>query len=109
MKPPRIGSLRHRVVLEAETRTPDGGGGASLGWTPVAELWAAIEPLTGNESIIAEALRAHVSHVLVIRSRPGVAPAMRFRFGARLFDITAVLDIGERRRFLACSCRDRDL
>ena len=109
MKPRRIGSLRHRVVLEAESRTPDGGGGASLGWAPVADLWAAIEPLAGNESVVAEAVRGHVSHVLVIRSRPGVAPAMRFRFGTRLFDITAVLDIDERRRFLACSCRERDL
>ena len=54
MKPPRIGSLRHRVVLEAETRTPDGGGDASLGWSPVADLWAAIEPVAGNESIVAE-------------------------------------------------------
>lgn len=109
MKPPRIGALRHRVVLEAETRIPDGGGGAVLGWSPVAEVWAAIESLTGNENIVAESVRAHVSHIVLIRCRSGVSPAMRFRFGSRVFDITAVLDIDERRRFLACACRERDL
>lgn len=109
MKRPRIGMLRHRVVLEQETRTPDGGGGASLAWSTVTEVWASIEPIAGRESISAEALRTQVSHVVVIRDRPGVVPAMRFRMGTRLFDITAVLDIDERRRFLACSCRERDL
>jgi head-tail adaptor len=31
---------------------------------------------------------------------------MRFRLGPRIFEIAAVLDIGERHRLLRCLCRE---
>lgn len=109
MKRPGIGDLRHRVVLEAETRAPDGGGGAVVGWTVVAEMWAAIHPMSGGESVAAEAVSGTLSHVVVIRSRPGVVPAMRFRRGTRVLAIAAVREIDDRNRYLACACRENDL
>jgi SPP1 family predicted phage head-tail adaptor len=105
----RIGELRHRVVLEAETRAPDGGGGAVLGWQPVSELWAAVKPLAGDERVAAEALAGQVSHLVVVRGRAGVEPAMRFRLGNRILAIAAVLDLDERRRWLVCRCREENL
>lgn len=103
------GNLRHRVVLEAPVRTPDGGGGSVVGWTPVAEVWAEIRTGQGQEAMIAEALSGRVSHVVTIRYRDGVDHTMRLRFGGRLFAITAVVDHDEGHRFLACYCREQDL
>lgn len=109
MKLPRIGELASRVVLESEVRTPDGGGGATIGWVPVAEVWASVRPLAGRETFVAEALSGRVTHAITIRWRGGVVPAMRLRLGDRTLAITAVLDIGERRRFLQCLCREEGL
>lgn len=109
MRRTAIGALRHRVVLETETRTPDGGGGAALDWAPVAELWAAVRPLAGGESVAAEAVAGRLTHLVTIRYQPGVEPAMRFRLGPRILAIAAVLDVDERRRFLACHCREEGL
>lgn len=106
MKPPRIGALRHRIVLETAIRSGDGGGGASVIWTPVAEIWAAIEPRTGTEQIVGEAVSGRISHQITVRHRTDIEPARRVRFGARVFDILAVLDIDERRRLLNCLCRE---
>lgn len=103
---PRIGTLRHRVLLEAPVRSADGGGGATVAWMPVAEVWAGIGPGTGSESVLAESLGGRVSHEIVLRHRAGVEPAMRFRLGARRFEIVAVLDVDERRRMLRCLCRE---
>jgi SPP1 family predicted phage head-tail adaptor len=103
---PRIGALRHRIMLEAQVRAADGGGGATVTWTPVAELWAGIEPITGSETVRGEALAGRVSHEVTVRHRPGVEPAMRFRLGSRVFEIKAVLDVDERRRMLRCLCRE---
>lgn len=106
MKRVLIGSLRHRIVIEAPVRTSDGGGGALVTWTPVAEVWAAITPSTGGESNLAEGVSGRISHEIAIRHRGGIAPAMRMRLGSRTFEIMAALIIDERRRMLRCLCRE---
>lgn len=102
----RTGALRHRIALQSADRTGDGGGGAVETWTDVADVWARIAPTSGNERVLAEAITGQVTHEITIRFRSGVRPAMRFRFGARLFEIAGVLDIEERRRMLRCLCRE---
>jgi SPP1 family predicted phage head-tail adaptor len=109
MRRPVIGRLRHRLTLEAAIRAPDGGGGASETWTTVAEVWAEITPTSGTEAVDADALTGRASHEIVFRYRPDVAPVMRLRASGRLFEIAAVIDVGERRRWLRCLCVERDL
>ena len=109
MSKPRIGALRHRLVLEGGVRTPDGGGGAMRPWIPVAELWAAITTATGTETVAGEAISGRVSHAIEIRYRNDVSPAMRLRQGTRLFDIQAVFDVDGHRRFLKCLAQEQRL
>lgn len=109
MRRSAIGRLRHRLTLESVSRTPDGGGGASESWTTVATVWAEITPTGGAEAMDADALTGRISHQIVFRYRSNVAPAMRLRSGSRTFEITAVIDIDERRRWLKCLCVERDL
>ena len=104
----RIGALRHRVTLEQPLRTPDGGGGAAVAWEAVAELWAAIRPIGGDERLEADQVAGRITHTIWIRRRSGVDPSMRFRQGTRLFDIRAVLDTEDRTR-LRCLCEERHL
>lgn len=101
-----IGHMRHRLVLEQASRTDDGGGGASETWLPVAEVWAAIATASGTESVGGEAIEGRVTHIVDMRHRPGVTPAMRLRLGSRVLEIVAVVDLEERRRRLRCLCRE---
>jgi SPP1 family predicted phage head-tail adaptor len=102
-----IGELSHRLRLEAPSRTADGGGGANVIWTLVAEVWGAIRTASGSERLEADGLKGRVSHEIWIRHRDGVAPDMRFVEGARVFDIRAVLDQAGRRTFLRCAVEER--
>lgn len=108
MSVPSIGMLRDRLTLEAPSRTDDGGGGATVAWTSVADLWASIRPITGDERLRADAVTGRVTHQVWIRYRADVVPAMRFIAGARILDIVAVLD-GSRRDRLQCLCEERHL
>ena len=74
------------------SRTADGGGGAIVTWEPVAELWAAVRPISGDERLRHDAVTARVTHEVWIRHRADVVPAMRFVAGPRILDIVAVLD-----------------
>ena len=103
----RIGALDHRLALEAPVRTDDGGGGASLAWSLIAEVWGSLTPLSGGEAFEADGLKGRVTHEIVVRYRPGVTASMRFRLGTRLFDIRSAVDAGEEHRTLRCLAEER--
>jgi SPP1 family predicted phage head-tail adaptor len=105
---PNIGAMRERFTLEQATRTADGGGGATIAWDTVAELWAHIRPISGDERLRHDQLAGRLTHGVWIRYRAGVLPAMRFRQDTRIYDIVAVLEI-ERRARLKCLCEERSL
>ena len=105
---PRTGQLRHRLALEAPVRVEGEGGAASIAWSPVAQVWAAILPLSGREVVAGDSVRGVVTHELTIRHRGDVRPAMRFVAGSgRVFEIRAVRDPDERRRWLVCHCEEQ--
>jgi SPP1 family predicted phage head-tail adaptor len=106
---PSIGDMRHRVILQQIVRTSDGGGGASESWSTVAELWAAIRPISGDERVVADAISGQLTHEVWVRHRAGVTPAMRFLFGSHILDIRAVIDAEGRGHRLKCLCQERDL
>jgi SPP1 family predicted phage head-tail adaptor len=103
-----IGALRERLVLEQPARTPDGGGGASVTWQTVAELWAHVRPLSGDERLRHDQLSGRLTHEVWLRHRPGVVPAMRFRRGARIYQIVVVIE-APHRAHLKCHCEERSL
>ncbi len=105
----RIGDLHSRLAIEQAVRMDDGGGGADVAWETIAEVWAAVEAVSGGESVEADRVAGKALYRIVIRHRNGVVPAMRFRRGAEIFEIKAVLDRIGRGRFLVCECERRDL
>jgi SPP1 family predicted phage head-tail adaptor len=98
------GMLRHRVLIEelvAQTDTADdviqneATGEVDREWTAVAEVWAAIEPLSAREFIAAQATQSKVTTRITIRYR-AISPSMRLvhmRRGVRstVFNIEGVL------------------
>lgn len=107
--PITIGDLRHRVVIERAVRTDDGAGGATLSWETVAELYAAIWTRGSDESFALDRVAGRATHDVWMRHRADVTPAMRIRFGARVFDIRGAIDPDDRARWLRCPVEERDL
>lgn len=98
------GALRQRVTLEAPLRTPDGAGGAEIGWSEVATLWAAVEMPGGGEVAAGERLEARTRLRVTIRFRADVTAAMRLVWRGEALNIRAVADRDGRRRFLTLDC-----
>ena len=107
MKLPTIGELRHRVRIEVETRTDDGGGGATAAWLPLETVWAAVKDMDGREVTSADGRQGRVTHEVWIRHRSGVVPSARLVEGARSFDILSVLDPDGAKRWLRCLVEER--
>ena len=109
MSTANIGALRRRVTLEMPSRTADGGGGAVVTWATVSDVWAELRSLSGTEQFIAEGLQGKVSHLITIRRRTDMVPAMRVRYGQRVFVIEAVLDRDGYEPFLRLLAEERNL
>jgi SPP1 family predicted phage head-tail adaptor len=99
---PSIGHLRHRLVLEAPQETPDGLGGVTRNWSALAQIWAAIEPLSSGDAVIADKRIARLTHRVVVRKRGDVSLDHRFRLAERIFTIRSLRDAQEDGRFLEC-------
>jgi len=104
-----IGALRHRLTIEQRLRTDDGGGGASVSWETLAEVWGAVEAVSGKETVAADRVSGQISYRIIIRYRSDLVPAMRFRRDTEIFEIRALRDEDGRKRFLHCDCERRDL
>jgi SPP1 family predicted phage head-tail adaptor len=95
----RAGHLDRRVRLERQAGTARDPVGAEVeAWQPVATDWMAIVPLEGRELETARQQFATVTHRLEMRHRAGVTPKMRAVHGTRVFDIEAVVNVGEQNR-----------
>jgi SPP1 family predicted phage head-tail adaptor len=80
------GRLRHRVRLERYDYLLDSNGNVvqdpTTGETPrewqeVATVWAAVEPVSGREFIMSQAIQSQVTARLTIRHRDDVDASMR--------------------------------
>jgi SPP1 family predicted phage head-tail adaptor len=92
--------MRRRLTLQAPVEAPDLAGGVARAWTPVATIWAAVEPLTSAPVLLGDAPTSRTTHRVVMRWRAGIGAGMRLAEGARLFSIRSALDPDERRRRL---------
>ncbi len=99
--------MNKRVKLQSPSRSSDEAGGATVTWTDVASIWAAIEPLTGKEPyVVAQQLQGQVSHKVTIRYRSGLTPGMRVLYDSRIFDVKSVIDPKERHSILILACEE---
>lgn len=94
------GWLRHRVVIEAPSATPDGAGGETVTWSVLATTWALIEPVDASEKVVAGGLTGVLTHRITTRFRTDVSGGMRVLYRGKRYRVLAAADPDARRRYL---------
>lgn len=99
----QAGSLNKTIVLQSRDVQRDAHGAQVSTWSDVAELRAAIVPLTGREVLAAQAFSAQLSHQITVRysrrfADPLELPKLRILCGQRVFNIHAAINDEERNR-----------
>lgn len=102
----RAGRRNKRVDLQARTFTDDGMGGGPETWTTYATVWAAVEPLRGDERYASQQVQPGVSHKVTMLYRSDVQAAHRVKFGTRVFEIRSVLSPFEREQTTELQCEE---
>lgn len=104
MKQTAIGDLRHLLLLQTPQDVPDESGNLQRSFVALANVWAAVQPLSANYVWRAQQAEQQITHNIVIVWRADVTGEMRFLLGSRVFEIISVRDPDETGRFLVCDC-----
>jgi SPP1 family predicted phage head-tail adaptor len=99
------GRLRHRVDIQNYVEEYDELGQLIEDWLPFAQVWAAVEPLRGQEFIAAQALASVTTTRIRMRYIPGVVSSMRVVFRGRTYNIQSVIEVETRGREIQLMCR----
>lgn len=85
--------LRHYITIQAPTYEQNEQNGAMeiTGWTTFAQVWAAIEPLSGRDLIAAQAQQSKITGRITIRWREGLSPEQRISYKGQIYSIEAIL------------------
>ena len=97
----RIGELKHRVDIQAETKTPDGMGGTTVVWTTLkSSVAAAIWPISAKEQIQAMATTMTITHRIRIRYRSVMRSSWRIKHGNKYYNIVSIINPNMDRKWL---------
>ncbi len=100
------GAMRHELSLQMQVQTPDGMGGHTLDWQETSIVFSQIEPVSAASFFGADQTMEETTHRIAIRHRDGIASAMRFVGGTRVFAILTVHDPDETGRYLVCRVKE---
>mgnify|MGYP003319976012 CR=1 FL=1 len=101
-----IGRMRHRVTIQSPTATVDTGGGRSIAWGTLKEVFADIQPVSASYKYKHGQETEEVTHKVIIRHRTDIGTNYRIKFGTRIFNIMGIINPDERDRFLELNCTE---
>lgn len=102
----RAGRLNRRVELQRPSHSQDGVGQDQRRFTPAATVWAAVEPLKGEELFQAQKLVAEVTTRIVLRYRKDIDATWRVKFRDRLLKVESVINPRSDLRELQLMCKE---
>lgn len=98
--------LNKRVTLQHQTKVADGMGGFTVTWTEAATVWAAIWPVSADETIQAGQAAMTVTHRIRIRFRSVLKASWRVSWAGRYFNIVSIIDPSSAHQWLDILCRE---
>ena len=100
------GILNKRIILEAPVKTSDGMGGFSESYSTVAEVYAAIWPVSATDILRNNAPVMEVTHRIRIRYRSVMKSAWRISWAGRYFSIVSIIDPNMKHEWLDLLCKE---
>jgi SPP1 family predicted phage head-tail adaptor len=99
----QAGHLNKTIVLQRRDMQRDSHGAQVPTWSDVAQMRAAIMPLSGRQALVAQAFNAQLTHQILVRythrfADPLELPKMRIVWGTRIFNIHAAINADESNR-----------
>lgn len=100
------GALRRRVTLQRPADVDDGAGGVIRGFATLVTAFAAVEPLSAEESAAGRALALNRLWRVTIRARGDLGGGHRVLWADHVFDVLSVRPLDADGRFEELLCEE---
>jgi SPP1 family predicted phage head-tail adaptor len=103
------GALRHRLLIEAITKVPDGLGGFVNGYSTIATIYGSVWGIKGETQLEGGRPTAAVTHRIRIRFRRIFKTTWRIKdlFSGKYYSIiTMPVDLADEHKWLEFSCKE---
>jgi SPP1 family predicted phage head-tail adaptor len=106
----QAGRFRHRVIIQRKTVGKDSAGGMTESWTNFAKnVNAAIDAVTGRESVSSQQITSSITTEISIRWRPGITETMRVLHNSDVYNVEGVIPDSETgRKIITLLCTQRN-
>ncbi len=104
----RAGRLSSKIELQRSVETANAFGEMIQTWQPLFTCWASVEPLRGSERFSAMQVQSDVDTRIIVRwclNLDLLNTKDRVKFGNKIYDIRAVLNINERNTEMHVMCK----
>lgn len=102
----RGGTLRNLFTVQEPTTTLDAYGQPVKTWVNSGTTWGAVTSLSGGESLSEAGTTADRNHNITVRFYERLNAGWRLVLDARVFEITAVINLDERRQQMNVAARE---
>ncbi|MCM3145375.1 phage head closure protein [Brevibacillus sp. MER 51] len=102
-----VNRLNKRITIRKQTWEKNSMNERKQSWTDYAKVWAAIEPLRGQESFVAQKSESTVTTRIRIRFREGIEPSMMIDYRGISFEIMYIIQPEFNKRELQLMCKER--
>jgi len=92
--------LNRLVTFQRKQEEQDGPFEVVSSWEDVFSAYAEVKPLRAAEQIENMRVGHKVSHLITVRYNADVTPDMRILYGARVFEIEGLVNVGEGNRLM---------
>ena len=92
----RIGQLRHRLALQAETQSQGATGEVTSSYATDTTVWGSLSPVSGKELEQAKQISEEITYKAVIRYYSSLTSEYRILHDSRTFEIMNIQNFGER-------------
>lgn len=100
----QAGEFDQRVTIQQKSVARAANGEEIITWSDVAQVWAKVEPIRGNELFAAAQMQDVSDHRVTIRYRTGIVREMRVVWRGDPLDIVSVVDVKAARVNLELMC-----
>ena len=100
------GELNKKVTIQGKTVVHDSFGEETISWVKIADVWAAIKPLSGREFIEAQQVQSEISHRIIMRYREGIKPYHQVVWENSVYEILSIINLDTANTALHLMCRE---
>lgn len=92
----KTGELFQRLEVQSATSTRDAMGQPIVSWTTSSTRWASVKSLNSREAYYSKTVNPTVTHKIRMRYFLGLTQRDRLKEGARIYDISGIINVDER-------------